>query len=280
MRTIHVEQIIKSVKEQCIEANYYLCEDILNALVNARQNENNVIAKDVLAQLIDNASIAREDQMAICQDTGMAVIFVEIGQDVHIIGGAITDAINTGVKEGYAKGYLRNSIVKDPIRRENTNDNTPAVIYYDIVEGNKLSITVAPKGFGSENTSVVKMLRPCDGVDGIKDTVINAVKSAGASACPPLIVGVGIGGTMEKAAILSKKALLRPVHSSNALLHIQKLEQELFEQINLLGIGPAGLGGETTAIGVNIEIFPTHIAGLPVAINIGCNATRHCQRSL
>ena len=277
MRNIDVNIIIEKVEELCIKANYFINEDIINAFRSAYETESSEIGKDILGKLIQNADIASRENMAICQDTGMAVIFVEIGQDVHITGGGLTEAINEGVRRGYKKGYLRKSIVEDPIMRKNTGDNTPAIIHYDIVEGDKLKITVAPKGFGSENMSGIKMLKPSDGIEGIKKFIIDLVEKAGPNPCPPIIVGVGIGGTMEKAAILAKKALTRNINIRSNIRYVKELEESLLDEINKLGIGPSGLGGNTTALAVNIEVFPTHIAGLPVAVNISCHATRHAE---
>lgn len=278
MREIHINEIINVVKELCIESNYYLSNDIKDALVLSEKKETWPIAKDVLNQIIDNANIAKNEDMPMCQDTGMVCVFVEIGQDIHIVGGLLEDAINEGVRRGYDEGFLRKSVVKDPINRVNTKDNTPAVIYYDIVMGDKLKITVAPKGFGSENMSKIKMLKPSDGIDGVKDFIIEVVKAAGPNPCPPMIVGVGIGGTFDKAAYLAKKALIRPIDTSNNQSYYAELEKEMLEKINELGIGPQGFGGRTTALGLNIETYPTHIAGLPVAVNINCHATRHKER--
>ncbi len=280
MKTIHIEEVINSVEKLCIEANYYLNEDILNALKNGNAIEESQIGKNILSSLINNAAIAREKQKAICQDTGMAVIFVSIGQDVHIEGGSLTEAINEGVRRGYKKGYLRASIVADPINRINTGDNTPAVIHYDIAEGDKLKITIAPKGFGSENMSRLKMLKPSDGIEGVKNFIVETVDITGPNPCPPIVVGVGIGGNMEKSALLAKKALLRPVNIRNTTEYVKNLEIEMLEKINNLGIGPSGLGGRVTALAVNIEVFPTHIAGLPVSVNINCHATRHAEVEL
>lgn len=280
MRTIHTGAITEVVEKLCKSANYYLNEDISNALMSAQKTETSETGKDILNKLIENAAIAKEKEVAICQDTGMAVIFVDIGQDVHIEGGSLTDSINEGVRRGYESGYLRKSVVKDPIERVNTKDNTPAVIHYNIVEGDKLKITVAPKGFGSENMSALKMLKPADGLDGVKKFVIDTVDNAGPNPCPPIIVGVGIGGTMEKAALLAKKALLRSIDQRSDIEYVSELEGELLRDINKLGIGPSGLGGRTTALAVNIEVYPTHIAGLPVAVNINCHATRHAEAEL
>ncbi len=280
MKTIHVEEIINSVEKLCIEANYYLNNDILEALKKGSAVEESQIGKNILSSLIENAEIARQKQKAICQDTGMAVMFVSLGQDVHIEGGSITEAINEGVRRGYKKGYLRASIVADPINRVNTGDNTPAVIHYDIAEGDKLKITIAPKGFGSENMSRLKMLKPSDGIEGVKNFIIETVDIAGPNPCPPIVVGVGIGGNMEKSALLAKKALLRPLNNRNNVEYVKNLEIEMLEKINNLGIGPSGLGGRVTALAVNIDVYPTHIAGLPVSVNINCHATRHAEVEL
>lgn len=280
MRTIHTDAIVEAVEELCKSSNYYLNKDIIDGIKNALQAEESETGKDILGKLIENADIAKEKGVAICQDTGMAVVFVDVGQDVHITGGSITDSINEGVRRGYDKGYLRKSVVRDPIDRVNTKDNTPAVIHYNIVEGDKLKITVAPKGFGSENMSALKMLKPAEGIEGVKKFVIDTVDYAGPNPCPPIVVGVGIGGTMEKAALLAKKALLRPINQRSELEHVRELEAELLRDINKLGIGPSGLGGRTTALAVNIEVYPTHIAGLPVAVNINCHATRHAEVEL
>lgn len=280
MREINVSQITKTVKELCIEANYYLSKDIKSALCNAKKEEKWPLAEDILGQLILNSDIAEKEKMPICQDTGMACIFIEVGQDVHIIGGLVEDAINEGVRQGYEEGFLRKSVVGDPINRVNTKDNTPAIIYYNIVEGDKVKITVAPKGFGSENMSRIGMLKPSDGLKGVKDFIIETVKLAGPNPCPPIVIGVGIGGTFDKAAYLAKKALIRSVDKSNSNEFYSNLEKELLEEINKLGIGPQGFGGKTTALGLNIEVYPTHIAGLPVAVNINCHATRHKEREI
>ena len=280
MRTIHIDHIISAVEKLCMDANYYLNDDIYNALIESKDSEESENAVWVLNNLIENSKIARENNMAICQDTGMAVVFLEIGQDVSIIGGNLTDAINEGVRRGYKNGYLRCSVVSHPLKRLNTGDNTPAVIHTEIVSGDRLKIEVAPKGFGSENMSSIAMLKPSDGVEGVVDFVIKTVSNAGSNPCPPIIVGVGIGGTMEKAALLSKKALLRSVGSEHVDLEISKLENKIKTMINKLGIGPAGIGGSTTALAVHIECFPTHIASLPVAVNIGCHATRHAFAEL
>lgn len=280
MRTIHTEEIISNIKEMCIEANHMLTPDMQKALECAVADEKSPIGQKVLEQLQDNLQIAQEDTIPICQDTGMAVVFLEIGQDVHFEGGSLTDAINEGVRQGYVEGYLRKSVVKDPLIRENTKDNTPAVIHYDLVPGDKVRITVAPKGFGSENMSRVFMLKPADGMEGVKNAILTAVKDAGPNACPPMVVGVGIGGTFEKCALLAKKALTRPVDERSSIPYVKELEEELLATINRLGIGPGGLGGSTTALAVNINTYPTHIAGLPVAVNICCHVNRHCVREL
>lgn len=265
------------VEKLCIHANYYINQDIQSAIASYRDKEQSPIGKDILSKLLENAKLAEEQAMPICQDTGMTVVFVELGQDVHVVGGSLSDAIHEGVRRGYDKGYLRKSVVNDPLHRVNTQDNTPAVIHYDIIEGDKIKITIAPKGFGSENMSALKMLKPSDGLEGVVDFVVKTVDEAGANPCPPMVVGVGIGGTMEKAAYLAKKALLRPIDVRNTDRFYKELEQELLGKINMLGIGPQGLGGTTTALAVNIEVFPTHIAGLPVAVNINCHATRHAE---
>lgn len=275
MKEIHVDEIIESVRKLCIDSNYFLGDDIKNALVKSKEKETWNLAKNVLDKIIINSDIARKEEMPMCQDTGMACVFIEIGQDVHIVGGVLEDAINEGVRRGYDEGLLRKSIVKDPIDRINTNDNTPAVIHYEIVAGDKVKITVAPKGFGSENMSKIKMLKPSDGIEGVKEFIIETVKAAGPNPCPPMVIGVGIGGTFEKAAYLSKKALLRSINEYNKNDFYKDLEIELLDTINKLGIGPQGFGGRTTALGLNIETYPTHIAGLPVAVNISCHATRH-----
>lgn len=278
MRIIHTEEIISNIREMCIEANHMLTPDMQKALECAVTDEKSPIGQKVLGQLQDNLQIAQEDTIPICQDTGMAVVFLEIGQDVHFEGGSLTDAINEGVRQGYVDGYLRKSVVKDPLIRENTKDNTPAVIYYDLVPGDKVRITVAPKGFGSENMSRIFMLKPADGIEGVKNAILTAVKDAGPNACPPMVVGVGIGGTFEKCALLAKKALTRPVDERSSIPYVKELEEEMLTTINRLGIGPGGLGGSTTALAVNINTYPTHIAGLPVAVNICCHVNRHCVR--
>lgn len=275
MREISVNLIKDKIRDLCIDANYFLGDDIKDSLIHFKNNEKSEIGKDILGNIIENAKIAKEEQLPICQDTGVACVFLEIGQDVHLIDGNLEEAINSGVREGYEKGYLRKSVVKDPINRINTNDNTPAMIYYDIVPGDRVKITVAPKGFGSENMSKLAMLKPSDGLEGVKDFILKVIEEAGPNPCPPMVVGVGIGGTFDKAAYLAKKALLRPVNEENKNEFYANLEKELLEKINDLGIGPQGFGGLTTAIGINIEVYPTHIAGLPVAVNINCHATRH-----
>lgn len=280
MRTLNVSEIIRNIKEMCIEANHFLAEDMKCAMKCAAGTESSPLGKQILNQLQENLEIAGQEMIPICQDTGMAVIFLEIGQEVHFEGGLLEDAIQEGVRQGYREGYLRKSVVNDPLIRENTNDNTPAVIHYEMVPGDKVKITVAPKGFGSENMSRVFMLKPADGVEGVKESVLTAVKDAGPNACPPMVVGVGIGGTFEKCALLAKKALTRPVDERSDIPYVRELEQELLEKINETGIGPGGLGGSTTALAVNINTYPTHIAGLPVAVNICCHVNRHAVRVL
>ncbi len=277
MKDIDVKSIIEAVKKLCMDANYYLNNDIKKAMENGLAVEKSPIGAEVLEKLLLNAELAARKKAAICQDTGMAVVFVTMGQEVHITGGALSDAINEGVRRGYKEGYLRKSVVGDPIERLNTGDNTPAVIHYDIVPGNALKIELAPKGFGSENMSALKMLKPSDGIEGVKSFILETVDKAGPNPCPPIVVGVGIGGTMEKAALLAKRALLRPVDKSSGIRYVRELEAELLEKINELGIGPAGLGGTNTALAVNVETYPTHIAGLPVAVNINCHVTRHAE---
>ncbi len=280
MRRINIDIIIKKVKEMCIYANQNLGDDVLGRINQSLKNEQSPIGIDILEKLLLNAKIAKENRMPICQDTGMAVLFIEIGQDIIIDGGSLTEAINEGVRQGYNEGYLRKSVVEDPLLRINTKDNTPAIIHYNLVPGNSLKISFAPKGFGSENMSRLKMLKPADGIEGVKEFVLETVSEAGPNPCPPIVVGVGIGGTMEKACILAKKALLRDLGLYNKKEHIKALEIELLEKINDLGIGPQGFGGNTTAIGVNIEVFPTHIAGLPVAVNLNCHVSRHMHIEL
>ncbi len=280
IRTVDTDLIIKNVKEMCIEANHYLSGDMDAAMKQAAEKEKSPLGKKILGQLQENLKIADEEMIPICQDTGMAVLFLEVGQDVHFEGMAIEDAINEGVRQGYTEGYLRKSVVKDPLIRENTKDNTPAVIHYSIVPGDKVKITMAPKGFGSENMSRVFMLKPADGIEGVKNAILTAVKDAGPNACPPMVVGVGIGGTFEKCALLAKKALTRPVDTHSEIPYVKDLEEEMLQKINGLGIGPGGLGGTTTALAVNINTYPTHIAGLPVAVNICCHVNRHVVREL
>lgn len=280
MRGLSVNEITKNIREMCIEANHFLSEDMKCAMEQAADGEESSLGRQILEQLRENLAIAGRDMIPICQDTGMAVVFLEIGQDVHLEGGLLEDAVNEGVRQGYTEGYLRKSVVKDPLIRENTKDNTPAVIHYEIVQGDKVKITLAPKGFGSENMSRVFMLKPADGIEGVKESVLTAVKDAGPNACPPMVVGVGIGGTFEKCALLAKKALTRPVDERSDIPYVRELEQELLEKINASGIGPGGLGGSTTALAVNINTYPTHIAGLPVAVNICCHVNRHVIRVL
>lgn len=280
IRTVHTNSITKQIKEMCIEANHYLSPDMSQAMKDAMDMERSDLGRKILGQLQDNLKIADEETIPICQDTGMAVIFLEIGQDVHFEGMSIEDAVNEGVRQGYTEGFLRKSVVGDPLIRENTKDNTPAVIHYSIVPGDKVKITLAPKGFGSENMSRIFMLKPADGIEGVKEAVLTAVKDAGPNACPPMVVGVGVGGTFEKCAILAKKALTRPVNKHSDIPYIKEMEAELLEKINRLGIGPGGLGGTTTALAVNINTYPTHIAGLPVAVNICCHVNRHVMREV
>lgn len=280
MRTLNVSDITDNIKEMCIEANHYLTGDMKNALKTAVETEKAPLGKQVLEQLQENLKIAGEDMIPICQDTGMAVVFLEVGQEVHLTGGSLEEAVNEGVRRGYTEGFLRKSVVGDPIYRENTKDNTPAVIHYEIVSGEQVKITVAPKGFGSENMSRVFMLKPADGLEGAKKAIITAVTEAGPNACPPMVVGVGIGGTFEKCAMMAKKALLRPIDQHSEIPYVKELEEELLEKINHSGIGPGGLGGTTTALAVNINTYPTHIAGLPVAVNICCHVNRHAVRVL
>lgn len=278
MREVNVSIITDNIKEMCIEANHFLTDDMKNVFENAVKNEESALGKQVLGQLEENLKVAGEDMIPICQDTGMAVVFINVGQDVHLTGGDITDAINEGVRRGYVEGYLRKSVVKDPIYRENTKDNTPAVIHFNIVPGDKVDITVAPKGFGSENMSRVFMLKPADGIEGVKEAILTAVKDAGPNACPPMVVGVGIGGTFEKCAYLAKKALTRDLNEESPVEYVRNLEKEMLEKINKLGIGPGGLGGTQTALAINIETYPTHIAGFPIAVNICCHVNRHSHR--
>lgn len=280
MKCIHVDEIVKNVKEMCIEANHFLSKDVDGALSYAQQSEKSPLGQQILNQLRENLEIAGEDMIPICQDTGMAVIFLEVGQEVHIEGGLLTDAVNEGVRRGYVEGFLRKSVVGDPLIRENTKDNTPAVIHYNIVAGDKIKITVAPKGFGSENMSRVFMLKPADGAEGVKEAILTAVRDAGPNACPPMVVGVGIGGTFEKCALMAKQALTRSLDERSEIPYIKEMEEELLMRINKSGIGPGGLGGSTTALAVNINTYPTHIAGLPVAVNICCHVNRHCIREI
>ena len=278
MRELDVKVITENIKEMCIEATHFLTEDMKNVLDDSVTKEESPLGKQILQQLQENLQIAGDEMIPICQDTGMAVVFIKVGQDVHFTGGNIEDAINEGVRQGYTEGYLRKSVVKDPIIRENTKDNTPAIIHYSIVEGNDVEITVAPKVFGSENMSRIFMLKPADGIDGVKNAILTAVKEAGPNACPPMVVGVGIGGTFEKCALLAKEALTRNINERSKIPYVKELEEEMLEKINCLGIGPGGLGGRVTAFAVNIETYPTHIAGLPVAVNICCHVNRHSHR--
>ena len=280
IRTIQVGEITRNIKEMCIEANHFLSEDMDCALKNAEQTEKAPLGKQILGQLQENLEIAAKDMIPICQDTGMAVIFLEIGQDVHLEGGDLTEAVNEGVRQGYVEGYLRKSVVGDPILRENTKDNTPAILHTRIVPGNQVKIKVAPKGFGSENMSRVFMLKPAEGIEGVKQAILTAVKDAGPNACPPMVVGVGIGGTFEKCALMAKEALTREVGIHSDIAWVKDLEEEMLSKINGLGIGPGGLGGTTTALAVNVNTYPTHIAGLPVGINICCHVNRHAVRTI
>lgn len=278
MRTISVQEITRNIKEMCIEANYELSNDVKNAIYYHEETESNQLGKQILSQLKENMDIAENENIPICQDTGMAVVFMKIGQDVHFDGGSVEDAINEGIRQGYTEGYLRKSVVGDPIERVNTKDNTPGVIHYELVPGDKVELTVAPKGFGSENMSRVCMLKPADGIEGVKEAILETVRLAGPNACPPVVVGVGVGGTFEKCALLAKKALIRELGSHNPIPYVKDLEEEMLQKINTIGIGPGGLGGDTTALGINIETYPTHIAGLPVAINMCCHVNRHKTR--
>lgn len=278
MRTVPVSEITKNVKEMCIEANHFLSPDMRKVFDESVKKEEAPLGRQILNQLAENLQIAGDDMIPICQDTGMAVLFVKIGQEVHFEGGSLADAINEGVRQGYVEGYLRKSVVKDPIERVNTNDNTPAIIHYEIVEGDQVDIIVAPKGFGSENMSRIFMLKPADGIEGVKDAILTAVRDAGPNACPPMVVGVGIGGTFEKCAMMAKHALTRDLAEKSPIPYVRELEKEMLEKINCLGIGPGGLGGTVTALAVNIETYPTHIAGLPMAVNICCHANRHVHR--
>lgn len=280
VREINVKDLTVNIKEMCIEANHYLSSDMDKALKDAVDSEESTLGKKILNQLLENLQIADQEMIPICQDTGMTVVFLEIGQDVHFVGGDLTEAVNEGVRSGYVDGYLRKSVVGDPLIRENTKDNTPAILHTEIVPGDKVKITVAPKGFGSENMSRIFMLKPADGMEGVKNAILTAVKDAGPNACPPMVVGVGIGGTFEKCAILAKKALTRNVNEHSDIPYVRELEEEMLQKINCLGIGPGGLGGTTTALAVNINTYPTHIAGLPVAVNICCHVNRHKVREL
>lgn len=278
MRKVDVTEITKNVKEMCIEANHFLSEDMKKVFEQAVQKEKAPLGRQVLNQLKENLEIAGAEMIPICQDTGMAVIFMKVGQEVHFDGGNLTEAVNEGVRQGYVDGYLRKSVVKDPIYRDNTKDNTPAVIHYEIVEGDQVDITVAPKGFGSENMSRIFMLKPADGIEGVKESILTAVKDAGPNACPPMVIGVGIGGTFEKCAVMAKHALTRDLEEESPVPYVRELEKEMLKKINSLGIGPGGLGGTVTALTVNIETYPTHIAGLPMAVNICCHVNRHIHR--
>ncbi len=280
MRTVQVSEITRNIKEMCIEANHFLSEDMKKALEQAKEKEDAPLGRQILGQLEENLKIAGQDMIPICQDTGMAVVFLEIGQDVHLKGGLLEDAVNEGVRQGYTEGFLRKSVVGDPILRENTKDNTPAVIHTRIVAGDKVKIKVAPKGFGSENMSRVFMLKPADGLDGVRNAILTAVKDAGPNACPPMVVGVGVGGTFEKCALMAKEALTRQAGSHADIPWVRELEEEMLEKINSLGIGPGGLGGRITAFAVNVNTYPTHIAGLPVAVNICCHVNRHIEREV
>ena len=280
LRTVNVKEVTAAIKEMCIEANHFLSEDMAARMKKAVEEEQSPLGKQILTQLQENLQIAGDDMIPICQDTGMAVVFIKVGQEVHFEGGSLTDAINQGVHDGYVDGFLRKSVVKDPILRENTKDNTPAIIHYEIVEGYQIDITLAPKGFGSENMSRVFMLKPADGIEGVKEVILTAVREAGPNACPPMVVGVGIGGTFEKCALMAKEALTREAGSHSGTAWVKDLEEEMLETINKLGIGPGGLGGTTTALAVNVNTYPTHIAGLPVAVNICCHVNRHIIREV
>ena len=280
MRTVDVSVLTQNISEMCIEANHYLSEDMKTAFTEARNREQAPLGRQILSQLQENMEIAEKDMIPICQDTGMAVVFLKVGQDVHFVGGNVEDAVNEGVRRGYVDGYLRKSVVRDPIYRENTRDNTPAIIHYSIIPGDRITVTVAPKGFGSENMSRVFMLKPADGIEGVKNAILTAVKDAGPNACPPMVVGVGIGGTFEKCALLAKEALTRPIDKHSEIPYVKELEEEMLEKINRTGIGPGGLGGTTTALAVNINTYATHIAGLPVAVNICCHVNRHAVREI
>ena len=280
MRTIHTDEIIKTIRQMCIDANLHLSEDMKDAICQAFETEQSPVGKKILEQLEKNMDIAAREDIPICQDTGMAVVFLKIGQDLHIEGMNLEDAVNEGIRQGYVDGYLRKSVVRDPLQRENTKDNTPGIIHYQIVPGDQLTITVAPKGFGSENMSRVFMLKPADGIEGVKESILNTVREAGPNACPPMVVGVGIGGDFEKCAIMAKQALTRNVNEHSDIPYVKELEKEMLEKVNKLGIGPGGLGGTTTALAVNINTYPTHIAGLPVAVNICCHVDRHTTEIL
>lgn len=280
MRTVDVSVLTQNISEMCIEANHYLSEDMKTAFTEAQNREQAPLGRKILSQLQENMEIAEKDMIPICQDTGMAVVFLKVGQDVHFVGGNVEDAVNEGVRRGYVDGYLRKSVVRDPIYRENTRDNTPAIIHYSIIPGDRITVTVAPKGFGSENMSRVFMLKPADGIEGVKNAILTAVKDAGPNACPPMVVGVGIGGTFEKCALLAKEALTRPIDKHSEIPYVKELEEEMLEKINRTGIGPGGLGGTTTALAVNINTYATHIAGLPVAVNICCHVNRHAVREI
>lgn len=280
MRTIHTDEIIKTIRQMCIDANLHLSEDMKDAICQASETEQSPVGKKILEQLEKNMDIAAREDIPICQDTGMAVVFLKIGQDLHIEGMNLEDAVNEGIRQGYVDGYLRKSVVRDPLQRENTKDNTPGIIHYQIVPGDQLTITVAPKGFGSENMSRVFMLKPADGIEGVKEAILNTVREAGPNACPPMVVGVGIGGDFEKCAIMAKQALTRNVNEHSGIPYVKELEEEMLEKVNKLGIGPGGLGGTTTALAVNINTYPTHIAGLPVAVNICCHVDRHMTEIL
>lgn len=280
MRTIHTDEIIKTIRQMCIDANLHLSEDMKDAICQASETEQSPVGKKILEQLEKNMDIAAREDIPICQDTGMAVVFLKIGQDLHIEGMNLEDAVNEGIRQGYVDGYLRKSVVRDPLQRENTKDNTPGIIHYQIVPGDQLTITVAPKGFGSENMSRVFMLKPADGIEGVKESILNTVREAGPNACPPMVVGVGIGGDFEKCAIMAKQALTRNVNEHSDIPYVKELEEEMLEKVNKLGIGPGGLGGTTTALAVNINTYPTHIAGLPVAVNICCHVDRHMTEIL
>ena len=280
VRDVNTRLLTENIKEMCIQANHYLAPDMEKAMREAYEKESKPLAKQILGQLLENLDIAGKDMIPICQDTGMAVVFLKIGQEVHFVGGSVEEAVNEGVRQGYEEGYLRKSVVGDPLLRVNNKDNTPAVIHYEIVPGDQVEITLAPKGFGSENMSKIWMLKPADGAEGVKEAIINTVKEAGPNACPPVVVGVGIGGTFEKAAILAKKALTREIGVHSPLPHIREMEEELLAKINEIGLGPAGLGGDTTALAVNINTYATHIAGLPVAVNMCCHVNRHIVRTI